>query len=341
MGKSTRKQRLALFDLYAADFSLATTDFLRVDGPPPDGTCVCPICRVGHLRDSVAATEPGTETTMDIAHVWPESCGGTLVTLTCKKCNSRIGSKYDSQIAEDYAVVAALGGEGAGTINGRMYFEGGSIGVEFKRDQNGFHLNEIAAQTNPEDTKRFLDLPRPGEQLKFKLVWKHPDPMRHSVAILHSAYLAMFRHFGYEYWALGNCYWIRDILTRSEPPDDADYLSIQLDRTDHNPMYGLLEMFHPYVVRIEPGHYCMAVPVPSPMPNIIARLVILPGIGPDAVDDYNAVVSAHQPDTRIRLTMTVDRRKFPAPETRIGNAKMRMFALWWWQDQVRAFEMGS
>jgi HNH endonuclease len=339
MGKNTREQRLKIFDLYAADFALATTDILRVDGSP-DGVCVCPICRTGYFRDSVAAMKPGTEPTMDLAHVWPESCGGNLVTLTCKKCNSRIGSKYDSQIARDYAVVAALGGEGAGTINGRIHFDGGSVGVAIKRDQNGFHLNEIAKQTNPEHSKKFLDLPRSGEPLEFKLVWKHPDPMRHSVAILHSAYLAMFRHFGYEYWALGNCYWIRDILTRNDPPDEADYLSIQLDWADHNPMYSLLQMFEPYVVRIEPGLFCMAVPLPSPMPNVVARLVILPGIGPDAVDDYNKVILRHQPDVPTAFTMTVSRTKFPSPETRIGNATMRMFGLWWWQDQVRAFKRG-
>lgn len=339
MGKNTRKQRLALFDLYAADFALATKDIFHVEPAPPEGLCVCPICRTGYFRDSVAAMEPETEPTMDLAHVWPESCEGTEYTLTCKKCNSRIGSRYDSQIAQDYKVVAAFSGTGEQLLDAEMYYEGGRVAVEMRRHDKGFDFKEIAARTNQSQKIKFEDYTKTVgiESIKFKLVWKHPDERRHSVAILHSAYLAMFRHFGYEYYALGNCHWIRDILVSNDPPEEGPYLSIQLDAADHNPMYSLLERFRPYVMRIEPGHFCMAVPMPSPMPNVVARLVILPGIGPEAVEDYNSIVSKHQPDVPITFTLTVDRRKWPPPERRIGNPKRRLFGLWWWRDQVKGF----
>src|SRR5687768_9639165 len=75
----------------------------------------CPICLNGFTRQHVE-----TETLLaDLAHVWPESVGGNVSTLTCKRCNNRIGGKYDEHVAIDFKNVAAFKGEG--TINARIY----------------------------------------------------------------------------------------------------------------------------------------------------------------------------------------------------------------------------
>ena len=101
MASDRAERRRRLFRLYSAN--------LAIHIPADEGFCACPICLDGY---NDAGVEPQT-LALDIAHVYPESCGGGPETLTCKRCNSRMRSMYESHVAKDYQIVDALGGSAA------------------------------------------------------------------------------------------------------------------------------------------------------------------------------------------------------------------------------------
>src|SRR5687768_9580483 len=106
------------------------------------GHFACPIC--GQLFNEKALEPP---LGVDLAHVYPESCGGKYATLTCSKCNNRLGTNFDHHVAMEKKLYDALSGKGAGTIDGRIYTDVGDMGVTISRRGDHFHFQVIPKQT--------------------------------------------------------------------------------------------------------------------------------------------------------------------------------------------------
>src|SRR4051794_25043261 len=116
-------RRRKLFELYSANYAIHDPDIVREYG----AMFRCPICA---RRFSALALDNDL---LDIAHVYPQACGGKLATLTCRDCNNRIGRMYDHELKRELNLWNALGDRSDGTINGHVEIDGLRMGVEVSR----------------------------------------------------------------------------------------------------------------------------------------------------------------------------------------------------------------
>jgi len=210
MPKKRAKRRLELFDVYATNAGFHFGDF--------KGRFLCPICYRDFDR---CAVQPDT-LAVDLAHVYPESMGGKLETLTCKDCNSRIGTKYDSQLAIQKRAHDALKVGATRPVNARIKFQGGHAGIDLTRAGDGFHFHVVVKKTNPAVVPALFEaLAKKGSE--FQLSYKWGNPYRSDVAILHAAYLSLFRAYGYEYTRMETTNWIRETLLADDPPKTPNF----------------------------------------------------------------------------------------------------------------------
>ncbi|MBN2502846.1 MAG: HNH endonuclease, partial [Anaerolineales bacterium] len=69
-----QKKKEKLFDLYSTSLAINSnlTDWF-----------ICPLCHRGFKKEHLES--------LTLEHIIPQSLGGKLVTLTCWKCNKRVG----------------------------------------------------------------------------------------------------------------------------------------------------------------------------------------------------------------------------------------------------------
>lgn len=270
------EKRRRLFKLYSANAAIFAPEYSQY--------CPCPICLSGFGERAIEADT----LLMDIAHVFPKSCGGNggPKVLTCKQCNSRIGREYDSEFAYDSKLVAALDGSGNGCVATRIRLPGGtSIGTEFRKQNGGFRFDLIPKQTNPVERDRLIKSLRETGDLSFTMDLRTPDPKRYPVSLLHSAYLAMYRYFGFEYLVTGNSEWIRDILVREDAPDDVPFFTLDVPKGCISVARNDL-LYTPFLATSESGLHALAVAFPAANKEMETRIVLLPGFGKEAMHDY-------------------------------------------------------
>lgn len=317
--------RRRLFDLYATNLQHCYVDV-------PHGY-VCPICGDGYYRRAV---EPET-LALTLAHTYPESCGGPrrLSVLACGACNARIGDTYEHHLKRDYLNMAALSGQGTASVQARMYLpDGSSMGVTASRNEHGFAFREIAAQTNPKHRENFMAFPPPGEPYRFSFVVQQPSDRHVAVALLHSAYLLLFRYFGYEYFHFGNCQRIRAVLMSEEPPEQKPFVSLDLNPADVGDATRFTStLFMPYGVQVD-WHggrtYCLGVPLPSPDNRIIARLILMPGFGDEAGEAYRRFHTEFDQKTPLTFSMSSRLDAEDEPELRLKEERSIDYGRMWW-----------
>ena len=155
---------------------------------------VCPIC----LR-FFARTENLTKS-VSIEHIVPDALGGRVTTLTCRRCNNTAGTQLDSHLVERVRV------EGRSKpILADVEFRGTKFRGEVHLPESAsdsFRIYGIPIQSDPREINGFFSLLDEGiwhgQELKLRLERKYV-PVRSAVALLRSAYLLMFRLFGYRY----------------------------------------------------------------------------------------------------------------------------------------------
>jgi hypothetical protein len=284
------RRRSQLFDLYSKNLAF-------FDGGEFAGRFVCPICSLRFCADAVRPPNPA----LDLAHVYPESTGATLETLTCKNCNSRMGHRYDHHLSMEHRFQDAM--KGGKPYPARMAFEGGSAGIEFSHNEGRVEVKVIGAQTDPNAlTLLVAGLQTPD--FKFDIEHRYCEPVRHKVALLHAAHLALFKDFGYEYLFEVDAQWIRDVLTSDEPPKELPRFL-----TFHAPLAWQTRQFDDRLmfrsgVAIANGIRCLVVIFPATNAKNVGRCVLLPGLGSDGKAAYQAL-SAQPDGGRINLRTSV------------------------------------
>lgn len=172
-----------LFEFYAAD--------LRRFAPELSDHFGCPLClrafkKVDNLGEIVAEE-----------HVVSRQLGGRIVTLTCRKCNSDDGSKLDAHLIQRVRLEA-----NKRPLKGRLRI--GTVTFGFEMDvrpapKADIKITAIRKQSDPrqiEEVKRLLREGRETIKLSGNLGY---NDNRSVVALVRSAYLLMFRTFGYRY----------------------------------------------------------------------------------------------------------------------------------------------
>lgn len=167
------------------------------------GQFACPIClRLFNSIDELSD-----------AHIVPQAMGGSLVTITCKKCNNEVGSTIESYEIERAKFNRTFSGDGKNSWSVSLYplhsnKESGKVIANMRLIEDGqkqtYEFKIIPRQYSPAALKEIRkSLMNPGGgfnvNLRAKAGWR-----RARLTYLHSAFLFLFDQFGYE-WALNPC----------------------------------------------------------------------------------------------------------------------------------------
>jgi hypothetical protein len=164
---------------------------------------VCPLCLRGFSREALAGRE-GHDPVLTLAHVIPKKLGGTICTLACKDCNNGVGTELEAVLMQRFATEDFASGHSP--INARVNTPLGDLGVEMELSPNrsAWSMRVIDKQSDPKVVQATQSgLPKlieKQEAFRFTLTLPYPHLPRHiEAAIYQSAYLLMFRQFGYEF----------------------------------------------------------------------------------------------------------------------------------------------
>lgn len=176
----------------------------------------CPLCRHPFERQDTAGDNPR----LTLAHIIPESLGGTLTTLTCARCNNGHGHEIEVDLLTRHQVTDWAAGRGTAPVRmGKRR----KIRAESRRDPQSQRIafDVHTPMANPEvqiqkEQLQAIEEGASGQSLKVTFRWFRPGWCW--AAVCHSAYLLMFKYFGYDFVRNPRYNFIRDQILR---PDEA------------------------------------------------------------------------------------------------------------------------
>jgi hypothetical protein len=195
MSDGKRARREAAFNEYSANLTACFPTF--------KDTFVCPFCHRAFGRD--ALDDPPK---VIIAHCLLHSLGGRLITLACAECDNKAGHTVDIHLKHRLETEDFFQGHSPSTrriqlmMGGRKVpaeiriglREDGTPCLEFHIDYRRSPPHEFNALTNALEKGT---MPENAEiNIEGTVPFNHPMSR---LAMLRSAYLMMFRHFGYSY----------------------------------------------------------------------------------------------------------------------------------------------
>lgn len=133
---------------------------------------------------------------LTLEHMVPRSLGGTQTTLTCKDCNNTHGSTRDAHLVRYLRSLEAF--EGHGMLDTELNINGHKLRAAFDYQDRNFHI--IPKATNPAAqmaSRADLQANR-VPQIDFTISFGFSEN-NFNTAVLRSAYLVLFKCFGYEY----------------------------------------------------------------------------------------------------------------------------------------------
>lgn len=185
MPSKNEEERLNLFNTFAKN--------LRIVSPDYDDVFLCPLC-----KELKPFTKEQINSELSLAHIWPDILGGTLKTLACKSCNSIMGSKIESHLANYFKSETE-------PLRARLYPNKNSkdsMGIKLNvssKDNLHLDMEVIPGSYHPKlDTE--LNKWSTQKNQSFSIDVKQPfNSDTAKLACLHFAYLYLFHNFGYEW----------------------------------------------------------------------------------------------------------------------------------------------
>jgi len=277
-----KDQRRFLFDLYSKN--------LMFHSDSVGNQFICPIC--GPVTGRIFGPDAiiGPALTVDLAHIYPDSCGGRAATLTCKKCNNRIGGKFDEQLERERKVHDAFNPSKRAHIKARLKLATGDVGIHLSNNNNVFEMRIIKEHTNPASLKAFEEAAKNSaidfQTIGINLVMAWFNEKRASVSLWHSAFLMMFREFGYEFAFSDLAEQMRRPLLAEEPPTEPFFqaFSIPTAAFENQSMYRIGIVTSPEEYR------CFCAVLPTPDRNSGGRCVLIPGLGEKGDTAYKRIM---------------------------------------------------
>lgn len=173
-----------LFELYSAD--------LARYAPTLEGQFGCPLC----LR-AVQRHEP-LNCVVAEEHIVPSKLGGRATTLTCRKCNNTQGSTLESDLIQQVRIETGqkpFSGRvevGTGEFGANVFLPGNSVSGDLE-------LEWIPKQSHPGRLAvAKAGIRAGGREIRMRLNYGYNEA-RARASLIRSAYLLMFRYFGYRY----------------------------------------------------------------------------------------------------------------------------------------------
>lgn len=181
---------------------LARLRGLEGEYPTDEDWYICPLCSRAFTIDELVDRANGG---LSVEHVPPKRLGGKRLVLTCRRCNTSHGTRFDAEaVAEDRIRRFNSGQSGA---SGRWLMTVGDLTarVDAEVAGEGMRLMGLPQHTNPAHMARFVEhmmsmvrLRRGDFQFTLTPVRKY-SPGHARVSRIRTAYLAAFALFGWSY----------------------------------------------------------------------------------------------------------------------------------------------
>ncbi len=168
----------------------------------------CPICCVDFTINAISKKSP-EDYRLTLEHAPPDFIGGSVVALTCKKCNNNLGSRLDSQIAarellfqrldpsrpEPRPIRATLKLRDSPQSDVNIRFSG--------KISDGIKTTLSKEHNHPDKFGRVLQALQNASEKNHtfaaRLTFPSYDERLSDLAFLKSAFLCLFAKFGYTY----------------------------------------------------------------------------------------------------------------------------------------------
>ncbi len=128
-------------------------------------------------------------------HVVPKSLGGSVLTLTCKRCNNEFGHKVQSHLAKLIEINESFRGNAIARAKLTMFDQSVPVNVRLR---DGIHLEAAGGDPKAIEAINAAAKTRLSGKWSLSSHWKY-SPWKGSTAIARTAYLIAFEQYGYPY----------------------------------------------------------------------------------------------------------------------------------------------
>jgi len=305
------------FDLYSSNLSF--------HDPSLKDIFVCPLCFRKFSRDAIRSHE------LTIEHVIPESIGGKLKTLTCQECNNPDGSAIDSHLVQRLRMEDKLEGKSDSPHRGKFIMNKGEFNADIylSADKHpNIYVVGLPQHSDPRLHKLALEDYLAGEKeftLEGRLGYKD-IPSR--VAIIRSAYLMMFRYFGYGYVIYDVTRPLRDQI--ANPNEETEVLKgiFRLPQLPPNTRQGGIAILkRPESLRC----FLVLLNLSTEVQRYIG--VVIPGLDTDSKNIYRRWIDFGLENT---VGMKTDLQPIPYIIEFITNPKLKHLPVYLWKGGLEA-----
>lgn len=188
---------------------------------------LCPLCATNFILILEDGDHSNAEFSLD--HFPPESVGGTLKILTCKKCNNDAGRFYEGELLKKMHYEASRNNNPDSLVQTKFKLTGikGNYSGFFKRENDGELILDFSekVKTTAPFLKDWIDNLSSKNNWEATLTIKRPDDKKILKAVLKSAYLICFINWGYDFIFSANGNLMREVLNgvKEYPTDTLSY----------------------------------------------------------------------------------------------------------------------
>ncbi len=194
---------------------------------------LCPLCIENFLIGFEKGLIPSTDFTLD--HFPPESVGGSLKIITCKKCNNDAGSLYEAELIKKMNYEASKNGDIEALIKTKFKAVGvpGNYASFVKKNSEGKIILDFPSKGKNKTPflKDWLDETNRKDDWEVTLTIPRPDDKKILKAVLKAAYLICFINWGYDFIFSSNGELIRNVL-KGEDVYPTEFLSFWFDKSN-------------------------------------------------------------------------------------------------------------
>jgi hypothetical protein len=191
----SRDKRRVLFEKYSTQLnSLNKLGLLKID-LAYENTFICPIC-LDQFNE--AALDINKENFLTLEDAPPKSLGGKANTLTCKSCNNRFGHEIDFHLVERLNEIDVHSFQPRSGSKASFVHNGVKVQGIVQVDDNGnITVTHLEKTNNPKHLDEYVKGTGKGDTTTIKFPLSRVDFKKFEVALLKTAYILAFTHYGY------------------------------------------------------------------------------------------------------------------------------------------------
>ncbi len=189
-------KRKRIFDKYVSQLKKLNENNLLPDFIKYKEDCyICPICLNNFSENDLKDV---SENMLTLEDAPPKSLGGRATTLTCKTCNNRCGHEIDYHLTErlieidERAFLPNIKAKARFTHNGLKIQ--GELNVDSKGNITVIHDKK---NNHPEKLEKYVKSTGKNDIVDIEFKPSRVDKHRLEVALLKTAYILAFEHYGY------------------------------------------------------------------------------------------------------------------------------------------------